>query len=222
MSAMKGNSIRLRGPVFFLCAVLILLSLAGCEQIFTYSPLTFAQRPVSSLTPEQQLAFGENALASGNTQLMVDALAALQNTNTPDAQYLASQLGVELSGVPDVLTGVLDGTITVPTELTPTTVEDFIHQNDLQPQYLIDASANLLNAQALDHPLEPTDYVMGGLGLALGAATQQPDGTYDFTNANLAPAEAFIAEGLASLGDVPPSDPNYQLLSNMQTLLGTL
>jgi hypothetical protein len=48
-------------------SVCLLLSffLGGCEQIFTYSPFAFLQRPPSALTPEQQIEYGKDALASG-------------------------------------------------------------------------------------------------------------------------------------------------------------
>jgi hypothetical protein len=209
----------IRKKLFLTAAALLIWYLAGCQQVFTYSPLGFLQRPLSSLSTAQQISFGEDALASGDPEQMAAALAALQGTNTVGAQYLASQLGVTLSNVPNVVLGVVQGTITVPTTIDATSISTFISQNNIDPSALIQAAANLQNAQELGQTLSPLDYAMGALGIALQGA-QQPDGTLNFDPASVAAAQTFAQQGLAALPpDLPVTDPTYQLLSGLQTNL---
>ncbi len=225
-------------------SLLIILSAAGCQKVFTFSPVSFLQRPVSSLSAAQQISVGKDALASGDPAQMKAALEALLKDKTSaEAQYVASQLGVELSGVASVITGIVDGSITLPQTVSAaidgtsspspqeisTSVNDFITQTGLQPEMLIQAAQAMQTAQSLGQELSPTDYAMGSLGLALQAAQVTTDGTttYDFstlTPAELAPAQALATQGVDALQTqgIPASDPSYQMLSSLGSVLTTL
>jgi hypothetical protein len=199
------------------------LLLGGCEQFFTFSPVSFLQRPTSSMTPAQQIAFGQEALASGDAAKMAEAYSALTaNTTSKDAQYTAAQIGVELSGVPQVLLGALDGSLVIPR--TPEELTSAITANNLAPDYLIGAAENLATAASLGETLGTTDLVMGALGLALSAA-QQTDGSFNFDTATWTPEQTQVgneaqAMALAAVASVPPSDPLYALISPYTSLIG--
>ena len=56
----------------------------SCQQIFTYSVLEWAQRDPSSLPPEQQIAYAESILTSGDTEAMAEAYAVIDDLVTAD------------------------------------------------------------------------------------------------------------------------------------------
>jgi hypothetical protein len=92
--------------------ILVYLLLSSCQQIFTYSPLTFAQRDPADLPPEQQVAYAESALASGDVDAIISAYEAIANSDDPDINLLASELAFAGSGVSDAIeeaTALLDG-----------------------------------------------------------------------------------------------------------------
>ncbi len=187
--------------------------LMGCEYLFTNSPVSFLQRPVSSLSKEQQIEYGKDALASGDTDKMEDAYEVLsENTDSKDAQYVAAQLGVELSGISEYLVAAVADSSSLPSNGDTTELEAFVAAHGLSPAYLVSAAVNMRNAEALGEPLTPLDYVMGSLGLALGAAQATSGSYFNFGAANLVPAQDMAAEGIAAVSDLDHSDPAWQLL----------
>ncbi len=197
------------------------LLLAGCEQVFTFSPVSSLQRPVSSMTPGQQIAFGQDALASGDKAKMAEAYGVLSaNTGSMDAQYTAARIGVELSGVPLLVVQVIAGHVAMPAAAEDLT--GFISSNNLSPDFLIGAAANLFVAGSLGETLTPTDFLMGALGFALGAA-HKPDGSFDFTPSGLDPGMSFLAQAfaLAAVESLPPSDPIRPMMLQYQDYIDT-
>ncbi len=188
--------------------------LTGCQAIFTYTPLTALQRSPASLPAAQRLEYAQNALASGDKTAMAAALLAIQDDPSSAAQYTAAQLGIEVSGVPQLLLAAVDGTVNFASGAT--SITDFLAQNPaVQPDYLI-AAANRVAALSTTDPaaLQPMDYVYGALGLALDAA-KQPDGTFNFaaivpTDPKPVAAQAFINAAIATLS---PTDPTQAFLS---------
>ncbi len=115
------------------------------------------------------------------------------------AQYTAAQLGIEVSGVPQLLLDAVDGKVTINVG-DPSSITTFLADNpDAQPDLLIAAAARL--DAAAPATLQPMDYVYGAIGLALNAA-QQPDGSFNFSSldpAKTTVAQTFIAEAVAAL-----------------------
>ena len=100
----------------FIITILFLGILFSCQQIFTYSPVSWAQRDPSKLPPEQKIAYAEEALASGDSAAVEAAYNALKDSTDPDTQALVSQLAVSASGLDDAIaealsTMTLDDTI---------------------------------------------------------------------------------------------------------------
>ncbi len=210
-----------KGVFTALTALAVLMVLSGCEQFFTTSPIAFLGRPATAMTEGQQIEFGQDALASGDEAKMKDAYTALAtNTDSAEAQYVAAQLAIEISGVPEYLREVLitGGQLSIITD-DPAAFDAYIEEQGLEPGYLAAAAENLLSAQALGVTLEPMDYMMGALGLVVEAATQS-GGELDFNNLDadiMDKAEAFVAQ--QSLTDtinaLPDTDP-------LKAILGTL
>jgi hypothetical protein len=220
---------RKRGVPQLLGAVSVVFLLLGCEQFFTYSPIVFLQRPVSDLTLEQQIQYGEDALASGDAGKMTVAYEELDSeTDSPEAQYIAAQLAIELSGVPEFMVEAMDPESGLTMELTedPDGFMAFVEENGLDPAYLVQAAENLQTAQALGVELEPMDYLMGTLGLLIGAATQD-DGTLNFGDLDADKVDETVAfitqdEVNSMIESLPLTDPMRMLLSGIQDYAETL
>jgi hypothetical protein len=172
-----------------------LLALGGCEQIFTYTPFAALRRDPSTLSSAQQLTYAEQALASGDKTAMAAAYDAIKANPSPDAQHTTAEIGIELSGVSELLSGMVDGTVA----MQATSIPDFLAQHsDLKPDYLIDAADRLKTLNTDGVAISTNDRVMGCIGLAL-QVTQSTTPPYDLTKIT-APA---LAPALAMLGTVP-------------------
>jgi hypothetical protein len=203
------------------CAALAVLALAGCEGIFTYSPLAVFQRAPSDLSAAERVTYAEDALASGDEQTMQDAYDAIKGDTSPEASYAAAELAIELSNIPDLFVQMVSGDVTMPTSGDSSSITDYLDQTGVEPELLIAAAAKLQASDPAD--LTAMDYVYGTLGLALDAA-QQPDGTYSFTPADmdvdkLVEAQVFMESAIDTM---PVDDPMYAFLSSYNTYIQSL
>jgi hypothetical protein len=82
--------------------------LSGCEQIFTYSPVSFLQRDPSTLSEEQKIRYAELALEGGDTETLRNAYEALEGNDDPEVRLLASKLAVGASGINDAIADAVD------------------------------------------------------------------------------------------------------------------
>jgi len=199
------------------------LLLGSCQAMFTYSPLSGLQRPPSSMTPAQRLTYAQDALASGNTADMKAAYDAIKNDSGASAQYATAQLGIQLSGVPQVLVQVAANPSTVTSQLN--TVQGFITSHGLDPTYMVAAAAQLAAAQAAGATLTTMDYAMGAMGLLLGAAyTDSGSTSYDITagNSGKAAATAFLAPAVANVASLSSGDPLNQFITQLNSFIGGL
>jgi hypothetical protein len=201
--------------------LMVLVTLGACQAIFTYTPLKDFQRTPASLTPTERITYAQDALASGDKASMLTAYDAIKADTTDAAKYAAAQLAVEISGVPDLIVTAISDPATLSGGAT--SITDFLTAHpDVQPEYLVEAATRLASVPKAD--LTPMDYVYGGLGLMLDAATQT-DGTINFSSldsAKMTVATDFINYALDPANNVvtsvSPSDPLYALLSYVQGL----
>ncbi len=199
-------------------AAAAMLVLAGCQDMFTWSPVKLLARGPDALSAEQQVSYGKDALASGDAAAMTAAYEQLKDQDTADGQYVAAQLGIELSGVPDLFMGLIDGTVALDPAFD---IGTFITDNNLSPDFLIEAAAELEAAQGLGADLGAMDYVMGAMGLALGAAGP----TYDLaalTPESLQPALDFLAPAVDEVSTLPADDPLRMLIEGYSDYLGSV
>ncbi len=221
LRAVVRRSTRRAAPGLALAAVLAVAVtvLGACQAMFTYSPLSGLQRPPSSMTPAQRLTYAQDALASGNTGDMKAAYDAIRNDSGAQAQYLTAQLGIELSGVPDLLLQVASDTSTLTTQLNDTA--GFISSHNLDPNYMVAAAGQFTAAAAAGASLTPVDYAMGSMGLLLGATS----GTWNITTVPAgtgAAAQAYLAPALADVASLAADDPLRTFIQDYNTYLGTL
>jgi hypothetical protein len=180
-----------------LVAVVALVALAGCEQIFTNNFLTGLQRDISNLSPEQQLAFARNALQSGDTEAMREAYEALRNSDDPATQALAGELALGASGLVDALTGAalegLSGTsdpAAVQAEL-----DSLLAGVDTE---LLEASGTLTSdALAGGATVSGEQQILAGAGLVLAAAEETDTQTIDSLETTA--DSAIVAQAQAGL-----------------------
>jgi len=93
--------------VALLLVLLPMLSIS-CEQFFTYSLMSWAQRDPSNLPEAQQIAYAESVLGSGDKNAMADAYDAIKDNTDPDVQLLASKLAVGASGLNEAVESAIE------------------------------------------------------------------------------------------------------------------
>ena len=161
---------RTRGTRLLLLVGALTLLVASCENVFTTSLFSFLQRDPSQLSPEQQIAFGEDALASGDPAKMAEAYEVLKDSDDPQTQLLAADLAlgaVELEGTLLQAASADDPVQAIEESLDDFTDEDFAMMRD---------AAALV--ESADDSVEPTaeQYFFAAAGL-IAAAADENDGT---------------------------------------------
>jgi|GEM_PF-5201491 len=170
-----------------LSILFVLMILAGCQDIFTYTPLKGLQRDPSTLSPAQRLVYAQEALASGDKNAMLAAYNAIKNDTSPDAVHLTAELGIELSGVP----ALINDAVTNESTLTGsgTSIADFINSHTgLDPAMMIAGATSIDALAAAGYDVSTNDRIMGAIGLAMAAS--QP--SYDLTNVPVANLQSSI------------------------------
>jgi len=200
-----------------------LLAFAGCEAIFTASPLSFLQRDPSKLSDEQKITWAEAALASGDEEAMADAYAAIADlaagSSDPELTLLAANLALELSGVTEIIDLVLDDLDAITegtTSLDATFLDDIL--SSIDAAYVGDAGALFEQTLANDpEAMGDADWVMGTLCLIYeaGAASGDMNPTTWGAGEELA-VQTFINAGKS---DVSVDNPAYDILDNLDNYI---
>jgi len=165
------------------------LALAGCEQFFTTNILSGLQRDPSNLSFDQQVAYAESALSSGDEDAMADAYDALsdsledENNDDPELNSLAAELAIGASGLtdtlPDLVDAAVNGAFSDQTELA-NSVNGVL--GDVDYTYIDEANGQLDGIQANGGEVTAEQYVFVAAGLIMkeGAANggvENLDGT---------------------------------------------
>ena len=196
---------------FLLVAPLVIALLAGCDVIFTWSPVSGLR---GEPTPEE-------ALASGDKEAMAEAYASIRDeafsTTDGDLELLAAQLALELSGLPDVMTDLLAGDIDFADGLTP---ENEAALNDLiaalDASYVSDAAALYPEADGDGGDLDATDYLMGALAVLADVTVAEGGDVSDVSAGEVTGATDLLAGYLAT---ADPGDPSYNLVNDLNNFL---
>ena len=184
-----------------LIGVFLALLFTGCEQLFTSSLFSSFQRNPSELSYEQQVTYGEEALASGDQETMKDAYEALaesiENTSEPDPDVLelAGDLAVGASGLNDVLpklVGAVETDSFSSTEDLESIFEDSL--DDVDYQYIDEAEDQLTAATKAGADISEEQYLTVAAGLAMKA---EDDGTGMENSTEL---EDFVDTAVSAMG----------------------
>ncbi|HEB09690.1 MAG TPA: hypothetical protein ENI06_00575 [Spirochaetales bacterium] len=194
--------------------LLLLLLFAGCQAIFTYSPLSFLQRDPANLPLDQKIVWAENALASGDPEAMATAYDVIKNESGVD--YLAANLALELSGVPQLLFEVMEGDVAIDSEAD---LDIFLLQVD--EDYIVAAGGHYNDTLANDpDSLTGTDYILGAASILFKAGKESVGGTIGLLTAGEAQdAEDFALAGLTNL---PADDPAREYLQELYDFIITI
>lgn len=204
-------------------AALILALLAGCDTIFTASPVSFLQRDPDDMSPEQRTKFAEDALASGDPEAIEDAYDAIKDdassSTDGDLQLLAAQLALELAGISDVLDDLVN------IDFDATLADNLTYINGLvaamNATYLGESADFYQQADTNGGGLGGEDYIIGAL--AILAESTVVDGASNVDNLTsgspgVVDAIAFLTSGQTAVG---ADDPSYELMSSFLAFLGT-
>jgi hypothetical protein len=197
-----------KAAVLMPTTALLVVTLAGCQALFTTSPFSFLQRDPANLPPEQQVTWAEQALASGDPAAMAKAYAVIKNR--PDQVYLAASLAAELSRVPKALADAIadmDNVTNMDQPALYNYLDGFLSSVDAT--YAGEAYTGFNTVLTTDpSQLTGTDMVMGALCLAFEIA----DANGGFSGANFASVVTFINSCLAVL---PSGNPAEDLLNEV-------
>jgi len=210
---MRKVSVVLKGLFF-------IIILASCQQIFTYSPVSWVQRDPADLPDDQKIAYAESVLSSGDTAAIAEAYDVINdlvdaNPGDVDLQLLAADLALGGSGIIDTLENIDDITT-----LDEAEVEAILTGIDLT---LVAASADhVVAAEAIDaSAISPEQYLNTGL-ILLAKAADEAGGFANLDAANvgdslksgdpgwdtLVQADYFITQGGGDITDYGVSNAN--------------
>ncbi len=136
-----------------------LLLLVSCQQVFTYSPLSWAQRDPSTLSEAQKIVYAEEALASGDIAAVKAAYEALKASTDPDTQVLVSQLAMSASGINEAIADALSNQIF-----------DASAVAGIDSTWLINAEASMYKADSGGADITSDEYLTVAAGLVVLAA----------------------------------------------------
>ena len=198
---------------FLLFVAGFFLILTGCEAVFTYSPLSFLQRDHADLSDEQQIVWAEEALASGDTEAMKEGYDAIKElaVDSSDAEetYLAANLAMELSGAPELLNDIMEGTLDLSSE---SELDEFFET--IQEEYVEDAAGFFQSTYDNDPTLlSGTDYMLGAACILFEAAADSNGDVSNLDPTDVDPALSFLQNGMTQIGE---DDPAYSLLEMME------
>ncbi|HUZ16940.1 MAG TPA: hypothetical protein VMV68_01045 [Spirochaetia bacterium] len=174
-------------------AIAVAALFVSCQAVFTFSPLkAFAADP-STMSPSQQAAYAQQALASGDTTAMRNAYNAISSSTDPSTSLLAAELAFGASGATDVLTQAL-GVIASGGDVA--TLQSALNRVNLS---LVTAGAqHIETADAANVPITDTQYAIAAAAIAASAAQ--------------------LAGGYQNLSTLTSSDPGWSELQQAQGL----
>lgn len=195
--------------ILIVLAVITVLIYTSCQQVFTYSPLSWAQRDPSGMPEPQKIAYAKSLLSSPNATTsdiktaynMINKLVTA-NPQDADLQLLAADLALGGSGIIDII-GSID-----PSDLESVNVEALVTDIDLS---LVSASADhVVAAEAIDpDAISPDQYLDTGI-ILLGKAADEAVGGFSALStinsgddgwSTLVQANSFIIKGGGDISD---------------------
>lgn len=204
--------------------VLALITLlAGCEQVFTWSPFGGLQRNPANMSPEQQVTFAQDALESGDPDAMGDAFELLQDSEDPETQLLAVDLALGAAEIETTLTDLLAATMDEGGD-PEQALADALAGLSAEDLAMLDAAGDLLDAAAEEGEPTPEQYAFTAIGL-LAVAADEAGGLEELETvdpdsdaaATLDQAIGFLEAASAGLEE---SGQDADILAGFEDLLG--
>ncbi len=155
--------------------MLLPLLITSCEQVFTYSVFSWAQRDPSKLSEEQKVAYAESVLGSGDQEALEEAYEAIKDNEDPEVQLLASEIAVAASGLNEAVEKAIEDLDSL--DSGDADIEDYL--SEIDSEMLNNAVENMSNA--LDDP-QTAENVTSEQYITVAAAiviSKVSDGTVD-------------------------------------------
>ena len=181
------------------------LVILGCEQVFSSNLFTGLERDPSNLSLDQQIVYGENALASGDPEKMAkayDALAdSIEGTDDPEHNLLAADLALgasDLQSVYDEVISVALGDSDL-SDQTALAAELNGVLGDVDYDYVLEAQAQIDAAEANGGTVSEEQYLLVAVGLMMQAG--QTQGGIDALSApaDAPAADAWVNDAITAL-----------------------
>jgi len=205
----------------FRCAIyaLVALALVSCEAVFTTSPVAFLQRDPENLSPEQQITYGRDALASGDEEAMAEAFEALKESEDAETQVLAAELALGASGLETALTDSL-GELSAGGD-TDAILADALGSFEEADLALMGEAAALLDAADETVTPTPEQYAFAAVGL-MAVAIEENGGTTTGLSSGGSPEVAKAEEFLqAATSGLQASGESTELLDELLAVIQT-
>ncbi len=201
---------------------LTVLSILGCEQVFSTNLFAGLERDPSNLSLDQQIVYARSALASGDSGKMAKAYDALSDSidGTDDAELnlLAADLALgasDLQGVYDEIAEVAlgEGTdLSNQTDLA-TALDGVL--GDVDYTYVSEAQAQIDAAVANGGEVTEAQYLLVTVGLIMQAADGEGSvSNLDGTNTNS--IEAWV---IAANDDLEAQNESSDYLTDLENFL---
>ncbi len=196
-----------RGKTFAnACLVMgVTLGITACQAVFTFSPLSFLKRDPASLSVDQQKAYAENALASGDAEAVkaayaaISAALALDPTNS-ELNLLAADLAIEASGVSAVTYALINTFVSAGDSASSVDYVSVLNQqmNAMDTAYLANLETYVSTAEANGGAVSSDQYVMTGLAVFFLAA-DSAGGVEHVAEEDLEKSAGYLQKGADAL-----------------------
>ncbi|MFP4010705.1 MAG: hypothetical protein ACLFUM_03325 [Spirochaetaceae bacterium] len=201
--------------------------LGGCEQLFSTNAFSGLHRDPSKLSYDEQIAYGESALSSGDADVMADAYDALseslekEDNSDPELNGLAVELAIGGSGLkdifPDLLEAAVDGAFSNEQDLADA-IDDELDEVDYD--YINEAVDQVDLIKANGGEVKKEQYVLVAVGLLMREA-EAAGGVenLDPTDADVEEAEDFVND---AINDLDSRGETSDILDDLQDLYSGL
>ncbi|MFP4067390.1 MAG: hypothetical protein ACLFRR_11975 [Spirochaetaceae bacterium] len=197
--------------------------LGGCEQLFSTNAFSGLHRDPSKLSYDEQIAYGESALSSGDADVMADAYDALseslekEDNSDPELNGLAVELAIGGSGLKDIFSDLLeaavDGAFSNEQDLADA-LDDELDEVDYD--YINEAVDQVDLIKANGGEVKKEQYVLVAVGLLMREA-EAAGGVenLDPTDADVEEAEDFVND---AINDLDSRGETSDILDDLQDL----
>lgn len=209
----------------FVMVMAAVLVLAGCEQFFSTNVFSGLQRDPSNLSFDQQVAYAESALNSGDKDAQADAYDALaksledENNTDPELNELAAELAIGASGlsdtVPDLAEAALDGNFSSQADLE-NALDDKL--DDVDYGYVDEAESQLEKIKENGGEVGEEQYVFVAAGKLMNKADEE-GGVGNLDSGNTGDEQQFVEDAIT---DLESRDESSDLLNDLKSMYDDL
>ncbi len=194
----------------------VVLLFLSCEAVFTTSLFEWAQRDPSKLSASGKVAYGQDALASGDRKAMARAYEALKDTGDTGLYPFVAELALGAAGVTQALRDLL-GNIAAGTDqagIHAALEAAFASFGPGDLALIQEAAVLIQDAEADAVTISADQYFIAGLGL-LVVALDDAGGDAGAIDVSSGPGQTAIAFLTSAVGLLVPGSEAEGLLNDL-------